>query len=268
MEYLYIIKTISIFCIFLNLVQLKNTRDIEKKYYAKKKVRHKNISKIFLKYEKVIKYAGYISESEIRYMIFMKYIAPLIICFLTILINMPNYIYGVYALLSYEVVFSLLIKKRISERTKVIEFNGYKIFKFILNQLSSGVLISDTIKSMYMVVTDTKLKSCLIDVSAYFIQTSDIVLSLDILKSQYRGIEVDTLCIAISQGMDTGKNLETMERMEVLLFKKYVFHIKRETESKRHLSFFAVLLFCAIVVLMLSIPMLLDIFDAFNKIFI
>lgn len=161
-----------------------------------------------------------------------------------------------------------LIQHKIKKKRRIIEFNGYKIFKFLLNQISSGILVSDAIKSMYRIVEDVELKQCLIDVSAYYSKTTDLTSSLKILKEQYKSMEVDTLCIAIEQGIYTGTNYETLKKMEALLFKRYIYQIKLETKWRRKRSILSVLLLCTIMILMIAIPVVMDMVKAFNQIFI
>jgi len=161
-----------------------------------------------------------------------------------------------------------LIRYNVKKKRQIIEFNGYKIFKFLLNQISSGILVSDAIKSMYRIVEDLQLRQCLIDVSAYYSKTTDLTESLNILKEQYKSMEVDTLCIAIEQGIYTGTNYETLKRMEALLFKRYIYQIKLETKWRKKKSILSVLLLCMVMILMIAIPVVMDMMKAFNQIFI
>jgi len=161
-----------------------------------------------------------------------------------------------------------LIRYNVKKKKKIIEFNGYKIFKFLLNQISSGILVSDAIKSMYRIVENLQLRQCLIDVSAYYSKTTDLTESLNILKEQYKSMEVDTLCIAIEQGIYTGTNYETLKRMEALLFKRYIYQIKLETKWRKKKSILSVLLLCMVMILMIAIPVVMDMMKAFNQIFI
>ena len=128
--------------------------------------------------------------------------------------------------------------------------------------------MSDAIKSMYRIVEDPELKQCLIDVSAYYSKTTDLTKSLEILKEQYKSMEVDTLCIAIEQGIYTGTNYETLKRMEALLFKRYIYQIKLETKWRKKKSILSVLLLCTVMILMIAIPVVMDMMKAFNQIFI
>ena len=158
-----------------------------------------------------------------------------------------------------------MVKKN---KQRVIEFNGYKIFKFLLNQVSSGISVSDGIKSMYRIVDDNSLKNCLIEVAAYYSKTTDLTASLLILKTKYKSLEVDTLCMAIEQGIYTGANYETLKKMESLLFKRYINQIKLETKWRKKRSILSVLLLCSIMILMIAIPVIIDMSNAFNQIFL
>jgi len=175
---------------------------------------------------------------------------------------------GVMSIVLYFIQLSLQPIRSRKKNKRLIEFYGYKIFKFLMNQISSGILISDSIKSMYRVVDDAELKNCLIEVSAYYSRTSDISASLVILRKQYKGLEVDTLCLAIEQGIHTGSNYETLKKLEVLLFKRYINQIKLETGWQKRRSILSVLLLCTIMVLMISVPVMMDIMRAFNQIFL
>lgn len=268
MNYLLIAKLIlTCYSLYLTVSIIKSHISIRK--YTKSRVTINNNEIVhFKKFQRKVKYCGYIQNREIKILIVMNYFIPVVVLILFSVSNFPEFEYALIYSLLYYISFSLFLYLKHAERNRVIEFNGYKIFKFLLNQISSGILVTDAIKSMYMIVNDNRLRRCLIDVSAYYTQTTDIVKSLNIIKEQYRGVEVDTLCIAIQQGIYTGKNYETMERMESLLFKKYIYHIKRETNAKRSNSFLAVLLLCLIIILMISIPIVIDIFNAFNQIFV
>lgn len=176
-----------------------------------------------------------------------------------------------YVLIQWSIWFLIhFFRKRylMKNRKRLIEFYGYKIFKFLMNQVSSGILVSDAIKSMYRIVDDKYLKESLIEVSAYYSKTTNLHEALDMLKQTYAGIEVDTLCMAIEQGIYTGANYETLKKMEQLLFKRYIYQIKLETRWRRKRSILSVLLLCTILILMISIPVILDMMAAFNQIFL
>lgn len=153
------------------------------------------------------------------------------------------------------------------KRSKSIRFYGYKIFKFIINQVSSGIRVSDAIVNMYKVVHPSPLRKALIDVAAHYSQTSDLSGALDHLKKKFKGLEVDTLCLAIEQGIQTGANEETLHKMENLLFKRYMYQIKSDTKLKRKRGVIAVMFLASIIILMVVVPVSIDMFNALNQIF-
>lgn len=151
---------------------------------------------------------------------------------------------------------------------RIIKLYGYKIFKFIINQVSSGIKIGDAIQGLHHIVMEPKLKETLIHMAAIYHQTNEINLALDTLRKSYDGEEVESLCTALQQGLQSGTQAEMLEKMESMLFKKYLFFIKYETQLRKRRSVLAVLAYCIVIVLMISIPMVLDMFDALDEIFI
>jgi len=183
-------------------------------------------------------------------------------------LNFIHWSLFVLFILAYLMVYSYYQQWMVKRKKRLIEFYGYKIFKFLINQISSGILVSDAIKSMYRVVDEKHLRKTLIDVSAYYAKTSDLLVSLDILKERYKGMEVDTLCMAIEHGIYTGTNYDTLKKMEQLLFKRYINQIKLETRWRKKRSILSVLLLCSIMIFMIAIPVVKDMMDAFNQIFL
>lgn len=159
-------------------------------------------------------------------------------------------------------------KNQHDQGKRMIEFYGYKIFKFLMNQIMSGILVSDAIKGMYRVVEHQALRQCLIEVAAYYAKTNNIKEALDILKKAYKSLEVDTLCMAIEQGIHTGTHMDTLNKIEALLFKRYIHQIQLETKWRKKRSLLSVLLLCLILILMIAMPVISDITSAMKHIFI
>lgn len=191
----------------------------------------------------------------------IHYLVVVIILFF----SWPTGVIFLVLLTLYSMIKPIIKRKR---NKSLIEFYGYKIFKYLMNQISSGIRISESIKYMYRVVEDSELRQCLIEISAHYSRTSDISLSLNILREAYKGLEVDTLCLAIEQGLYTGTNYETLKKLEALLFKRYINQIKLETGWRKKRSILSVLLLCTIMVLMIAVPVVINIMEAFNQIFL
>lgn len=189
------------------------------------------------------------------------------IIFMSLLV-LYDFFLGFILILVATVTYLFYKRHQKSNKAKMIKFYGYKIFKFLLNQVTSGIKINDAIKSMYKVVDDKSLRKCLLEVAAYHSKTNDIEYALGILKTSYKGMAVDTLCMAIEQGIYTGTNFETLKKIEELLFKTYINEINLETQGRKKQSIVSVLMLCTVVVLMIAIPVFIDIVDAFNQIFL
>lgn len=207
-----------------------------------------------------------ITNQNKRVLLFVKLYTFFIMLITGFLMSINPFV-GIILLIFVPIGAEIIKKNAIRKKQRMIQFYGYKIFKFIINQISSGILVSDALQSMFLIVKDLKLRRCLIEVSAYYAHTTDIQNALDILKQSYSGIEVETLCVAIEQAIQTGSNFETLVKMEELLFKKYIFQIKHDTELRKKRGILAVLLLCIVVILLIAVPIILDIVSAFNQIF-
>ncbi len=174
---------------------------------------------------------------------------------------------GIISIIISLILYLSLRKYRVYEKKSAIKYYGYKIFKFIINQLSSGITVREAIISMYLVVDNRRLKTALIDVGAYYSKTNDIQSALDILKNDYDSLEVDTLSMAIKEAVNTGSNYDTLHRVEEMLFKKYINQISLETSYRKKKSIFAVFIFSLVIILMVSIPVIFDLNNALSSIF-
>jgi len=206
-------------------------------------------------------------EIDFKNYIIFQYVIPVVL-FVVIfarrelssfpLMLVPFLYYG-----SYRVKF----KKIKSKRHLSFQKNTYKIYKFIYNQVSSGVRAHDCVMGLYDVIEDKYFKRTLINMSAMYSQTSDIDLSLEEITNVYPGIDAIMLCGAIKQGVKIGSNMETVERQEKLAFNKYFVYIKNETEKIRFKGFLSISLFAFIIILLISVPLLYEMKEATSKIF-
>jgi hypothetical protein len=144
----------------------------------------------------------------------------------------------------------------------------YKIYKYLHNQISAGVRVTDAIRTVHEVVEDKWLKGILIELAGGYELTCNIDAVLDKFKYNFSTHEADTLCIAIKMGITTGDNQNILGRQEEIMFKKYFNHIQAQTDSCRVKIAAVAMVFTAIMVVMLLIPVVSDVGDAMGKIFI
>lgn len=194
----------------------------------------------------------------------IEIICPLIIC----IVGFKTPLKALSMVLLIILVVESNLIKRINNRKLIFKENGYKIYRFLFNQISSGVRINDAIKNIYEVVEHPELKNNLIKFSALYTQTLNIDLALDFLKTNYTGIDINNLSMAIKQGIRTGDNLDIIKRQEELMFHKYISYIRLITDLKKKYYLIIVLMFTIIIVLMISIPIIMNLLSTTETIFI
>lgn len=207
-------------------------------------------------------------EKEFNRYIFLQYLLPIIL-FVFVLIEFHKTLFPTILLpVLYYSSNRIKFQKIKTQKQLSFQKNTYKIYKFINNQVSSGVRPHDCIMGLYDVIEDKSFKKTLINMSAIYSQTSDIDLSLESVLKVYPGIDAIMLCSAIKQGVCIGSNIETIERQEKLAFNKYFAYIKNETEKIKFKGYLSISMFAFIIILLVSIPLLYEMKEATTKIFI
>lgn len=223
---------------------------------------------VYLKAKAKMKKAGYLGEHAAAVYLFAKYILPSLLFVTAFMLNYPDFI-GPIGLTAAIVIIVELVTG--SEKRKInLKFQKYiyKIYKYLHNQISSGVKVTDAVKTVYEVIDDKQLRNILIRLAARYELTLDIDNALLDFRSNFDISEAETLCIALKQGIETGDNQELLARQEDVMFKKYFNYIQAETDSCKNRSLTAVAMFTAIVVIMIVVPLFNDLTEAVGKIFI
>lgn len=215
-----------------------------------------------------MKKAGYRGTYMPALYLFLKFCTPVLLFLVALPANYPSWVKPLLLAVSQVTILELVIagsKKRLNLK---LQKYIYKIYKYLHNQISSGVRVSDAVKSVYEIIEDRELRSVLIRVAARYELTSDIDASLDEFRSCFDSQEAETLCVALKQGIMTGDNRELLARQEDVMFKKYFNYIQAETDSCRFRSVLAMIMFVSIVVMMITVPLFKDAVDAVESIFV
>jgi hypothetical protein len=134
----------------------------------------------------------------------------------------------------------------------------YRIYRYLSNQISSGVKPMDAMKTVYNVPEDKELKSCLIDVSARLELTNDIEESFKVFREKFSSMETESLYLSLKQGIETGTTGDLLEKQEEYHFSKYLSRIQAETENSGYKAFIAALAFSTVICIMFVIPLLIE----------
>jgi Flp pilus assembly protein TadB len=215
-----------------------------------------------------MKKSGYQGESAAIAYILIKYPVAFITAFLALILNYPAILPSISVIVLLQVIPEIVLVR--GKKATNMEFQRYiyKIYKYLHNQVSSGVRVADAIRTVYEVVDDRRIRNMFIRTAARYELTLDIDASLEEFRECFDAFEADMLCTALRQGLETGDNSELLARQEDMMFKKYFNYIQSETDGCKNRSLLAAAMYTAIVVLMITIPMINDVSDAVGRIFI
>lgn len=224
-------------------------------------------SKIFNWGELRAKSAGFEGEFVALKYLILQIGFPITIFIILFLNNFPSVKEGLKGSILALILIEILIRRRKRNLEVKLQKYGYKIYKYLHNQISSGIKVTDAIKTVYQVIEDRGLKKVLLRLSAKYELTLDIDGALEEFISVYNSQEGESFCIAIKQGILTGDNQDLLARQEDIMFKKYFNQIQAETDNMKTRGVFAAIVFTAIIVMMVIIPFFFDAANALEKMF-
>lgn len=242
----------------------KYIRDIGSKLYLIDKTNSQKEG-IYQRIKNFLKRAGYRGTYSVLWYTIFQLVTPLILSILTAVYRDLSMAAAVFLILFFNTFY--LVYKKGKKIAKQLEKSIYRIYKYLHNQESAGVKVTDAIKSIYEVAEDKELEEILTRFVARYAITLDIEESLKDFCSYFNTLEAETLAVAIKQGVDTGSNGNMLMRQEEVTFSKYLNHIQMETEAAKSKAAWSMAFFMLIIIIMIAVPMLNDTKDALRQIF-
>lgn len=132
--------------------------------------------------------------------IFVRYVVSAIVFVAALISNYPDIVRPIAAVVLLNSVTTAVVS---SSRRKVnlrFQKHIYKIYKYLHNQISSGVKPTDAVRTVYETTDDRDIREVLIRVAARYELTMDIDSALEELRSNFDTHEAETLCLALKQG--------------------------------------------------------------------
>lgn len=166
------------------------------------------------------------------------------------------------------VVRQVLLKSFKKKRSLMFNKNAYRLYKFLHNQLSAGVHPNRCMTNLYRIVKDTFLRERLKAFGSMYVQTLDFSLAFEEISNYYDGIDVDAFRIAMEQGLMMGDNLKTLQKQEALMFSKYMNYLQLETNRQKLRTLIVITIFCGIIIFMIGLPLMIELEQALNIIFV
>ncbi|HEY8348500.1 MAG TPA: type II secretion system F family protein [Clostridiales bacterium] len=223
---------------------------------------------IYQKARDKMKKAGYRGEYAPVAYIFVRYVVSAVIFLAALFTNYPDVIRPIAFVVLVNSIVSAVISANKRKVNLRFQKHIYKIYKYLHNQISSGVKPTDAVRTVYETTDDREIRDVLIRLAARYELTLDIDSALEELRSSFDTHEAETLCLALKQGIQTGDNKELLAKQEDIMFKKYFNYIQAETDSCRNRGVAAAAVFVAIIAVMIIVPMLDDLGQAVGRIFI
>jgi len=212
--------------------------------------------------------AGYRGEHAALVYLGARFVLSPLVFMAALCMNYPDVVRPAAAAVLINVIMELVVKAGTRNVNLRFQKYIYKIYKYLHNQISSGVKPTDAVRCVYEVTEDKELRGILVRLAARYELTLDIDAALEEFRSNFDTHEAQTLCIAIKQGIETGDNKELLAKQEDIMFKKYFNYVQAETDSCRNRSVAAATVYVAIVAVMIIVPMLSEVNQAIGNIFI
>lgn len=213
------------------------------------------------------KRGGFEGNHPVSTYLFLQLGLPILLFIIAFILNFPSFKEPIKVSILAYITVEIVIAKRKKRLDMKLQRYGYKIYKYLHNQIVSGIKVTDAIKTVYEVIEDKDLRDVLLRMAARYELTLDIDAALDEFKSVYDTQEGESFCVAVKQGILTGDNQNLLARQENIMFKKYFNYIQAETDACKTRSIAAAIVFTAIIVTMILVPFFFEASDAIGKLF-
>ncbi len=159
----------------------------------------------------------------------------------------------------------ILSKKKALE--KQFSKNSYKLYKYMVNQTDAGVLPRDALINLYDVVSDKELKKVLITACGAYQLSLNPTMAASIIKKYIHSQEASNFAMFIETILFESRDKSMTKRLEKMMFNRFFSYLQRETDSVKTKSMIITMILCAIIVIMILVPMYMDVQDALQSIF-
>ena len=217
--------------------------------------------------------AGIYTKSSLKWLILLKWvIIPLLS--LWVFISYLNFegtrdpiVMGLLTFVFLEGFIQFLVLQQISKEKSKFRKISYVLFKFLRNQLSAGVKITQALNNLPTIASDKILKKRLALVASHYASTNDIDGALKNITDYYQSLEAKSLALSIKQSIQTGQNESGFEQKEKKLFKMRLNVIKKNSQVMMFKYFLIGLLYAFVIILIIGYPQWLDVIDGKRMLF-
>jgi Flp pilus assembly protein TadB len=160
-----------------------------------------------------------------------------------------------------------ILAYRVGRRQKAFARGLYKIYRFLDEQVSAGIKVTDALRGLPEAVRDPIVQPILIQFVALYELTLDPDPSFAILRESFTGPDVDLLATHVRQCLQTGIAGRSLVRMEELLFTRTFGLLQQETRQIRTSLLLTALLALIPALLLFLYPLLHEAAQAVQTVF-
>ena len=104
---------------------------------------------------------GFEGENAVITYLFIRYGISILIFVISLVINFPSLDEAFKASIIALIITDFSFRKKEKELNLSLQKHVYKIYKYLHNQISSGIKVTDAIKNVYEIIDDKRLKNVL-----------------------------------------------------------------------------------------------------------
>jgi hypothetical protein len=166
-------------------------------------------------------------------------------------------------------VICIYLMKKAWEKNigEMFQKNAYRLYRYLVSQITAGVKPKDVIINMYKITEDKSLKKILTRASAAYSITLDGKTYSDVIKSSIKTEDADRFCMILEEDLLYTDNEEFLEKMEEMMFNRHFSYHQKKTDSIKRGCFAAVCVFMLIVIIMVALPLITELVQGLKYIF-
>lgn len=163
----------------------------------------------------------------------------------------------------------IYIMKKTWERSvkDLFQKNAYKLYRYLVSQISAGVKPKDVIINMYKITEDKTLKKILAKASGAYAITLDGKSYAKILKQEIKTEDAARFAMILEEDLLYSDNENFLEKMEEMMFNRHFSYQQKKTEKIKRGCFLAVSVFMLIVIIMVALPLMNELMQGLKYIF-
>ncbi|CUQ30660.1 hypothetical protein [Clostridium baratii] len=200
-----------------------------------------------------------LSRYGIKYM--FNWITPatyilikLAICllFLVVLLIKTNILIAIISSICLYFVFDFILKLSNTMDNEEILLDLKRVYDTLRIQTKAGVFLTSSLSECYLVVTNKRLKTALLDLNNKITKERNVQTTIDEFNIKFDNKYIDTFCIVVKQSLQNGKTVQILNDLSIQIQDiEEALNLKREERIKMKLELFQFLIFIGMLAILI-----------------